>query len=48
MLNDLPLFEASGLKIAMGNGAEELKAKADYVAPSIDDDGVAFAINNHL
>lgn len=48
MLNDLPLFEASGLKIAMGNGAEELKAKADYVAPSIDDDGVALAINNHL
>ena len=48
MLNDLPLFEASGLKVAMGNGVQLLKDKADYVTPSIDDDGVTVAIHEHL
>ena len=47
MLNDLPLFEASGLKVAMGNGDQLLKDKADYVAPSIDEDGVAVAIEKY-
>lgn len=48
MLNDLPLFEASGFKVAMDNGDELLKDKADYVAPSIDEDGVAVAIKKYL
>lgn len=43
--NDFPLLMASGLKIAMGNAVKELKAIADFVAPSVSDDGVATIIN---
>ncbi len=39
--NDLPLLMACGLKIAMGNAVPELKDIADYVAPSVEDDGLA-------
>ena len=46
--NDLPLFELAGLKIAMGNGSEELKAKADWIAPSVDEDGLAVAIEKYI
>lgn len=46
--NDLPLLEACGLGIAMGNAASELKAVADYVAPSVDDDGLAVAIERFV
>jgi HAD superfamily hydrolase (TIGR01484 family) len=46
--NDLPLLEACGLRIAMGNAAPELKAIADYVAPTVDEDGLAVAIDEFL
>ncbi|MCH8207409.1 MAG: HAD family phosphatase [Chloroflexi bacterium] len=46
--NDLPLLEACGLGIAMGNAAPELKAVAGYVAPSVDDDGLAVAIEEFV
>lgn len=46
--NDLPMFEASGMKFAMGNAVDKLKEKADYVLPSNNDDGVAYAINNYI
>lgn len=39
--NDLPIFEAVGTKVAMGNGSEELKEVADLIAPSAEEDGVA-------
>lgn len=42
--NDIPLLEAAGLKVVMGNGPDEVKAIADYVAPSLAEDGVADAI----
>lgn len=42
--NDKPIFEVSGYKVAMGNGSEELKAMADYVAPSVEKDGLAETI----
>lgn len=45
MPNDIPLFQASGFKIAMENGDEELKKQADFITKSIDDDGVAYAIS---
>ncbi len=35
--NDLPLFRAAGLKVAVGNATEGLKAAADYIAPNRDD-----------
>lgn len=46
--NDFPLLQASGLKIAMGNAVEELKAIADFVAPSVDEDGVATVIEKFI
>lgn len=46
--NDLSMFEASGLKFAMGNGVKKLKEKADYVLPSNEENGVAAAIKNYI
>lgn len=46
--NDLPLFEAVGLKIAMGNATDLLKENADYIAPSVEDDGVADVIKRFI
>jgi hydroxymethylpyrimidine pyrophosphatase-like HAD family hydrolase len=46
--NDYPLLSACGLKIAMGNAVPELKAIADFIAPSVDEDGVATVIEKFL
>lgn len=46
--NDFPLLEASGLKVAMGNANDELKAIADVVVPSLSDDGVAYLVEELL
>jgi len=46
--NDFPLLMASGLKIAMGNAIDELKAIADFVTPSVHDDGVATVIEKFI
>ena len=46
--NDLPLLSACGLRIAMGNAVPELKAMADYMAPSVDEDGLAVAIQEFV
>jgi Cof subfamily protein (haloacid dehalogenase superfamily) len=39
--NDLPLFEASDMKIAVGNAVEQLKEKSDLVIGKNYEDGVA-------
>lgn len=44
--NDVPLFQASGHRIAMADAPGELKAMADFVAPSVDEDGLAVAIED--
>lgn len=46
--NDFPLLMACGLKVAMGNAVSELKAIADYIAPSVEDDGVVDVINKFV
>lgn len=46
--NDFSLLMACGLKIAMGNAIDDLKAIADYVAPDVADDGVADVINKFI
>ena len=46
--NDLALLRACGLGIAMGNAAPEVKDIADYVAPFVQDDGLAVAIEGFL
>lgn len=40
-LNDLSMFEQADTKIAVENAKPELKAKADFIIPSNDNDGVA-------
>lgn len=45
---DFPLLMACGLKIAMGNAVPELKAIADFIAPSIEEDGVATVIEKFV
>ena len=42
--NDLPMFQAAGFKIAMGNGSEDLKAQADYVTGALEDGGIRQAL----
>ena len=46
--NDFPLLMACGLKIAMGNAVPELKAIADFIAPSVSEDGVATVIEKFV
>lgn len=46
--NDVPLLEAAGLKAVMGNAPDEVKELADYVAPSLADDGVADVIEHFV
>lgn len=46
--NDFPLLMACGLRLAMGNAVDELKAIADEVVPSVEDDGLAYVINKYL
>jgi 5-amino-6-(5-phospho-D-ribitylamino)uracil phosphatase len=46
--NDLPLFEAVGFRIVMGNASAEIRALADYVAPDVEEDGLATAIEELL
>ena len=46
--NDFPLLMACGLRVAMGNAAEGLKAIADYVAPSVTDDGLVDVIERFV
>lgn len=43
-LNDLPMFARSGISVAMSNAHEQLKKKATAVAPSNDEEGVAWAL----
>lgn len=46
--NDFPLLMACGLKVAMGNAVDDLKAIADYIAPTVEEDGVADVINKFV
>ena len=46
--NDFPLLMSCGLKVAMGNAVPELKAIADYIAPSVSEDGAADAIEKFV
>lgn len=46
--NDFPLLIACGFKVAMGNAVPELKAIADYVAPTVEEDGLALVLNKFI
>ena len=42
--NDIPMLEAAGMGVAMGNAQEAVKAAADMVTLSNNDDGIAAAL----
>lgn len=42
--NDLSMIEYAGLGVAMGNAKDEIKRKADYIALTNDENGVAHVI----
>ena len=42
---DIPVLKAAGLGIAMGNARRSVKDAADYVTKSVEENGVAEAIN---
>ncbi|MEM7726960.1 MAG: Cof-type HAD-IIB family hydrolase [Cyanobacteria bacterium P01_A01_bin.45] len=46
--NDLEMLQYAGIGIAMGNAPREVKAHAQWVAPTVDEDGVAVAINKFV
>ncbi len=42
--NDISIIKQAGVGVAMGNASDEVKASADYVTTSVDDDGVKNAL----
>ncbi|MDR6294156.1 MULTISPECIES: HAD family hydrolase [Inquilinus] len=46
--NDMPMFRAAGLSIAMGNAIDEAKALADVVTASNAEDGFAQAVDRFV
>ena len=46
--NDLPVFAEVGYRVAMANGDQVVIDQADYVAPSVESDGLAVAIERLL
>lgn len=43
---DLPMFESVGYGVAMGDGEEILKKKADFITKATDEDGLAFTFES--
>lgn len=46
--NDISMFDAAGFSIAMGNAHDEVKQHANYVAPTNDDEGLAWILRRLL
>lgn len=44
--NDLPIVRDVAVGVAMGNACDELKAAADYITSSVDEDGVSRALEH--
>lgn len=47
-VNDVDMIEYAGVSVAMKNGKDVLKAKADYIAKSNSDDGVAKFLTDYF
>jgi hypothetical protein len=45
---DVPMFEAAGIGVAMGNAPDDVKEKANAIAPSNSEGGVAWAIRRFV
>ena len=46
--NDLPMFAACGLALAMGGAPEDIRAAAGITVPTVEEDGLAYAIDHHI
>lgn len=46
--NDISMIEFAGMGVAMSNGNDVIKEKADYIAPSNDEDGIAYVLNKFV
>jgi hypothetical protein len=46
--NDLSILKAAGIGVAMGNATDAVKAQADYITASNEEDGVACAIEHFI
>lgn len=46
--NDIPMIEYAGIGVAMANASEIVRRKADYVAPSCDEDGLVDVIERFI
>ncbi len=46
--NDVAMLRYAGLGIAMGNASEDVRRQADLVCPSVDDDGIEWAVKKAL
>ncbi|HEY84786.1 MAG TPA: HAD family hydrolase [Chloroflexi bacterium] len=46
--NDVSMLEIANLGVAIGNASQEAKAAADVIAPSIAEDGAAWAIGKYV
>ena len=44
--NDLTMLRAAGIGVAMGNALDTVKAHADYVTSSVDEDGITNALKH--
>ncbi len=44
--NDIPIIEYAGTGVAMGNATDDVKAAADYVTDSVDEDGIVSALQH--
>ena len=42
--NDISMLRHAGIGVAMGNANDNVKAVADYVTTSVDEDGIAHAL----
>lgn len=46
--NDIDLVEAGGIGVSMGNGTPELKACADYITDTVENDGFVKAVEKFV
>lgn len=44
--NDIPMLRYAGIGVAMGNALDAVKESADYVTASVDEDGIAHALEH--
>ena len=42
--NDLSMLQFAGISVAMGNSCELVKEKVDFVTRSVEEEGVAYAL----